>query len=201
MEEASFLVAMQRIVGGVEIERDLLGRLAMRLKKQVDEQPLDGGRIMTDLMIAGRDRPRQLEPVERRLAGDRRAIRPLRLQLAGQDRHQGIVAQVVVVVEVLVAERQPEDPLANERRHAVLDQLGLAPVIEARREPLHQLDCPVGRAQQQRARVRRDRPAVERRHHRAAFDACKLQRTCATLCRHRGLSPPSLKSFSQNNFR
>jgi hypothetical protein len=137
-------------------------------------------------VIAGRHRPRQFEPVQRRLAGHRRAVRPLRLELAGQDRHQGIVAQLVMIVEILVAERQREHPLADKRCHAVLDQLRPAPVLKARGEPLDEPDRPICRAEQQRAGIRRDGTAVERRHDRATLNACEFQRFRATLRRHRG---------------
>ena len=82
---------------------------------------------MADLVIARRLRPAQLQPVERRLAGHRRAVLAPRLELARQHRHHRIVAQLVVVVEVLVAERDPEHPLADQRRHLMLDQLRTPP--------------------------------------------------------------------------
>ena len=65
-----------------------------------------------------------LQPVQRRLAGQRRAVLAARLELADQRRHHRIVAQMIVIVEVLVAERQAEHALADQRRQAVLDQLG-----------------------------------------------------------------------------
>ena len=37
MKEAPFLLAMQRIIGGIEIEGDLARRRPMRLDKQIDE--------------------------------------------------------------------------------------------------------------------------------------------------------------------
>ena len=37
MKEAPFLLAMQRIIGGIEIEGDLARRRPMRLQKQIDE--------------------------------------------------------------------------------------------------------------------------------------------------------------------
>ena len=40
VEEAAFLVAVQRIVGGVEIEDDLLGRPPCAVQEQTHEQPL-----------------------------------------------------------------------------------------------------------------------------------------------------------------
>ena len=38
MEEAAFLVAVQRIVGGIQVEDDLLRRLLVGLQEQLDEQ-------------------------------------------------------------------------------------------------------------------------------------------------------------------
>ena len=84
VEEAAFLMAVQRVVGGVEIEDDLLRRAAMGLEEQIDQQPLDHRRIVADLVIAGRHRPAQLEPVQRRLARHRSAILAPRFQLAGR---------------------------------------------------------------------------------------------------------------------
>ena len=41
MEEPAFLMAVQRIVGGVEVEDDLLRSLGMRVEEEIDEQALD----------------------------------------------------------------------------------------------------------------------------------------------------------------
>ena len=41
VEEAAFLVAMQRIIRGVEVEDDLIGRRLVRFEEQLDEQVLD----------------------------------------------------------------------------------------------------------------------------------------------------------------
>src|SRR6266849_9188310 len=38
MKEAPFLLTMQRIIGGIEVEGDLARRCPMRLDKQIDEQ-------------------------------------------------------------------------------------------------------------------------------------------------------------------
>ena len=39
VEEPAFLMAVQRIVGGIEIENDLRRRRLVRIEEQVDEQP------------------------------------------------------------------------------------------------------------------------------------------------------------------
>ena len=56
VEEPAFLMAVQRIVGGVEVEDDLLGRPGVRLEEEVDEQRLDRRRVVADLLVAGGDR-------------------------------------------------------------------------------------------------------------------------------------------------
>ena len=45
-------------------------------------------------------------------------------QLTRQHRHHRVVAQMVVVDEVLVAQRDPEYPLTDQGRDRVLDQVG-----------------------------------------------------------------------------
>lgn len=201
MEEAPFLVAVQRVVGGVEIEGDLLGRRGVRLHEEVDEQRLDGRPVVAYSVIARWLGPAQLQPVQRRLAGHRRAVPSFGFQLARQHRHHRIVAQLVVVEQVLVAERDAQHTLADQRRHRVLDQLGAASILETCRQAADQPNRPVRRSKQQRPSVRRDPPAVKRRHHRPSFDRCKAERIRVTLCRHRGVPPVQLKSLSQNNFR
>ena len=72
--------------------------------------------------------------------------------LAGQGRHRRILAQFVVVVEILVSQRQAEDALAQKRLQPVLDQARIAPVGEASREPADQPKAMIHLPQQQRAR-------------------------------------------------
>jgi hypothetical protein len=195
VEEPAFLVAVQRIVGRVEVEDDLLGRLGMGLQEQIDEQPLDRGGIVADLVIARRCRSAQFQPIERRFARDRSAIPPPRREFARQHRHHRVVPQFVVVVQILVAQRQAEHALADQCAHFMLDQHWRTCIAEARREPIDQPDRAIRGAQQQRASVRRNRPAIERRNNGTPFDACKSKQIRATLCRHRGPPAKLVKSF------
>jgi type 1 fimbriae regulatory protein FimB/type 1 fimbriae regulatory protein FimE len=59
-----------------------------------------------------------------------------------------------VVDQVLVAEREPEEPLATEIDCRVNNAAGVAKIREARRHPLAQPDRLVGRAEQHRTAVR-----------------------------------------------
>jgi hypothetical protein len=111
------------------------------------------------------------------------------------------MAQMIVVVEVLVAERKAKQTLADERLQAVLDQLGRPRVDEAGREPRHEADCPVCLPEQQRARIRGHGPAIEASHNLAALHGSEIQRILATLCWHRGSSPSHVRSLLHNNLR
>ena len=188
VEEATLLMPVQRVVGGVEIEDDLFGRAAMGLHEQVDQQAFDHLRIMADLVIAGRQRPAQLEPVQRRLARHRRTILTPGFELAGEDRHHRVMAELIVVDQVFIAERQSEHPLADQGLDLVLDQLWPTRVAEAGGEPIDDTDRSVGRAKQQRPGVRGDASAVESRHHRAAFNGYKFEQVRDTVRLHRGPS-------------
>jgi hypothetical protein len=69
MEEAAFLMAMQGVIGRIEIENDLFGRRSMCLEEEVDAQAFDGRRIMIDLCDS------DLFPQARALAGSRCSYR------------------------------------------------------------------------------------------------------------------------------
>lgn len=78
-------MATGRIVGGIQVEHDLPGRLAVRVEEQLDQGPLDRGAIMPDPALAvahpeaagrledpGHRRRAVLQPVQRALDGARR---------------------------------------------------------------------------------------------------------------------------------
>ena len=120
VEKAPFLLAVQRVVGGIDIEHDAHGRPRVGLDEQVDQQRIERRRVIAHLLVAVRlrARPRQLQPVQRALARQRRAaVRrphpgcPGRVRLAHHRRQQRVTPQRVVVVEVFVAQRQSQHPL------------------------------------------------------------------------------------------
>jgi len=55
-----------------------------------------------------------------------------------------ILAQSIVIVEILVAQRQRVDPLPDHLFHAVLDQDRIPPIEEAPAEPRQQVHLRVG---------------------------------------------------------
>ena len=178
------------------------GALPMRLQEQIDEQRLDRRRVVADLVIARRLRPAQLQPVQRALAGQRRAVRAPRRQLAGQHRHHRIVAQLVVIVQVLVAQRDAEHPL---RRPACRPRARSAPACARSREargkpsisPIARSVAPSSSAPASEVIAPPSNAATTARPSTGA----NSNSIRATLCRHRGTPLLQQKSLSQKNFR
>ena len=115
MEEAAFLPAVQRDVGVVEVEHDLARRTVMRLQEKLDQQFINPRPVAIDLVILRSVAPRRvLQTIERALARQSLAVRPQhRMQLPGQHTEGRVLAQLVVIVEVLVAQHQAKDPLPD----------------------------------------------------------------------------------------
>ena len=108
--------------------------------------------------------------------------------------------QFVVVDQILVAQGNAKNPLPDQRRHGVLDQILGAMIGETVGIPLDQPDHPVGGAEQHGTGVRGHLAAVEPGHHRASFDACKAKQIRATLCLHRALPDPETNRWYNTIF-
>jgi hypothetical protein len=65
-------------------------------------------------------------------------------KLPRQHRHHRIMTQVIVVVEVLIAQRKAKHPLRNKRRHVVLNQVRTAMIRKASGKPVDQPGPAVG---------------------------------------------------------
>ena len=140
MEEAAELVAVDRVVGGVEVQNDPLGGRGVGLEEEGDQEPFDVMGVADDLLVAalvvGAD-GREFEAVERALAGQRLAAvaKPLPglpggIALADDGGEQGVGPEVVVVVEVFVAQRQAVDALGEEFLQRVFNEVGIAMIGE-----------------------------------------------------------------------
>ena len=128
---------------------------------------------------------RMFKPVQRRLSRQHRAIGAARFSLARDKAENGITAQFVVVVEILVAKRDAMNALGNQRFGGLLDAVRPAAILETGRRPPGQTDGAIGLAQQQCARVRRDGAAIEGRCDFPAFEAGEIEGILTTLCLHR----------------
>jgi len=199
---------MQRIVRRVEIEHDLGRRRGVGREERFHKPGLDRRPVVDDFLVPrrrGGGRRRALEPVERALPGQRMAPVPHPLAgraghiaLAGRHRQQRVVPQYVMVVEILVAAGQRQDPLRHELFHRVLDQLGSAVVREAVREAPQQPRPLRHLPQQQDARVRGDPAPVEPGHHLPPPDPLENELLFPTVCPHRAAPPAGSFLFAQS---
>jgi hypothetical protein len=201
VEEAAFLVAVQGIIGRVEIEDDLARCGGVAVEEEVDEQTFDGRRIVPDLVIAARPRRRVLEPVQGAFAGERGAVLAPGGELAGKGRQDWVMPQLVVIDQVLITQRDAEHPLPHHGFDGVLD-LVLGPTIsKAGRKSRDQANRSIGRAEQQPASVRGGVPAIKRGHDLAALDHFITEQVAVTLCRHRGAPLHRPNCLSQKSYR
>ena len=201
VEKSPLLLAVHRIIRRIEIENDLFGSPHMRLHEQVDQQRPDRHRIVTDLVVARRRKLAQLQPVERRLAGDRRAVLASRLELACQHRHQRIVAQLIVVVEYPRNRARSRTPAG---RPASRPRARSAPGV-ARRESTPQTDPSFRSHDRSLPEATRQRPTSPSRH-QTPLPQHGLQRfQNQTLLRYSplciGVLPNRLKWLLHNDFR
>ena len=97
------------------------------------------------------------------------------------------MAELVVVIEILIAQRNADNPLHHQRLDRVLGIGRVAAVLEAGRQATGQAQHPVRRPQQQGTGVAGDGATVKGCNNRAAFSRCKRKQVRVTLCRHRGL--------------
>ena len=168
VEEPLRLMAVERDVGRVQIEHDLSWRCGMRLDEQVRQQTVHRLGRVADLVItpaaAG-----QLQPVQRALASQRL----LQLALAAEQGKQRIGTQLLVIVQVFVAQRQPVDALRQHLRQAVLDQQWCAAIDETARHPPQQVDLAICFSQQQRSAVARHLTGSEPGLHATRKMGCK----------------------------
>jgi hypothetical protein len=136
VEETALLVAVQRVIGGIQVEDDLGRRGGVRLQEQIYEQALDSLGAGDDLVVAavgGGLGWGQLQADVGALAGQgfplvpgAQAVQAGGIGLADEGRQQGIETQGVVIIEVFVAQGESVVPLADELERGVFEGLGVA---------------------------------------------------------------------------
>ena len=164
VEETPLLPAVQRVVGRVHIQDDLLRRRGVAVQEQLHQQRVEPLRVGHDALVAvlrGLLGGAQLEPVEGARAGQRMAPVALpqtafaaEVVAAQGERQQAVVAQPVVVAEVLIPQRQPEQALGQQALQGMLAAAGVCGDRRSRRPGAGSGRC-AGR-----------QPAAAGRHHR-----------------------------------
>jgi len=144
---------MHWIIGGIQVEDDRLGRLAVRVEQQIDGQPVDRPWIMRDPAVAVDHGRAMLQPVQRAPSGQRPATTVPCRQSTERHAQDRIVPPSIVIDQVVVAERKPEQPLAEQGRKVTHDPVAGAAVGRPCSEPLDQPDRPIHGPYPQRASV------------------------------------------------
>ena len=91
-----------------------------------------------------------------------------------------------MVVQILVAQRQPVNALREHLRQLVLDEQRRTAVTETPRQTAEKVNSALHLAQQQGATVTGYLTRTERRFHPARKMRCKRERSLATLCHKKG---------------
>ena len=144
------LFAVHRVIRGIEIDHDLLSWLAVHVQERVHEQRVHLILVRHDLlvtMVLGRFRASQFHPVQR--ARSRQGICPVtrprpclacQIVTAARQRQQAVPSDLVVVVEIIVTQREPQHPLPGQRFDRVLCSGRIAVVLEASPKPPGQVE-------------------------------------------------------------
>jgi hypothetical protein len=185
MKEATKLIAVDRVVGGVEIENDLGGRLVMGLEKEGHEQSFDLAGVAGDLFVAtvliSADGS-QFESVERAFSGqslasitEARSILAGGVKLADDGGQERVGSEVVVVIEVFISQSQSVDPLSNEVFEGMFDEIRVAMIGEALGELVNDGGELLGFSEQQSAAVGGDIAAIKLGEHFAGTEHGKIE--------------------------
>ena len=175
MKEPPFLFPVHRIISRIKIEDNLTRWAFVSFQKKGDEKISNRHRIVTDLVVTRRLQLAQLQPIERRLASYWGTILAARCQLARQNGHDRIVPQLIVVVEILIPQRNPNYPLPDKRCDRVFDKLRAPLVVKAGRKSIYQPNRTIRSSEQQRSGVRGNGATIKRRNNFASLYVCKTE--------------------------
>ncbi len=166
VKEASLLLTEQRVVGGVKVQHEFLGRTLEtgdELLHQHFVQPSGGGSVGPFLQPAQCGRTGHI-PIH-----------------AHRRLHGHVATQRSVVVQVLPAQRQSIDPLAQHVAHLVRDQQRTARISDAARCRLDQTELAISRPQQHDAAVTGHAATVKSAFHHTSAKPTKIN-GCRSLC-------------------
>ena len=135
-----------------------------------------------DLLVPVLGARAQFHPVQRALARQRL----IQFFPSRQNAEDRIFPQLLVIVDVFVAQRQTVDPLREHLQNRVLDQLLIPPVQKTFRQSRQQIQALVGLPQQQCTAIGTDRAAVESGHDLPRTAGFKSEAGLDTLCHSEG---------------
>ena len=172
VKEPADLLSVDTVVGGIEVQDQLPRRCLVGC-----DELLYQNRVQANHLVPTGP---PLEPAQGRITGQGLVGAHRRLQ-------RRVRPQFVVAVQVLVSQRQAENPLP-ELRPGRVPATGLAAwIVQNPRRLLGQSQHPIRLPQQHRAAVGSDRAAGKTGFHLASFTAWKTNKLWVTICHGQGL--------------
>jgi len=113
------------------------------------------------------------------------AVLALHVALASQQRQQGILPQLIVVVQVLIAQGDAVYALPHQFADSVFYQVRSPVIAKAAGELAQDAGALFHRAQQQRPGLGGDLSAIEPGHHVTRKMRCEREERLGTLCHSR----------------
>ena len=175
VEEAVLLLAVDGIVGGVEVEDQFLGRRRLRRDKALDQS---GGHLH---QVGAADAV--LQAAQGGRGGQLGSVVGSGVIDGGLP--EGIVTEPLVVVEIFVTASDAKNPLGQQATLRVGNEVRVAGVGDGVVQGVEEAKAAVGLTQKQYAGVRGEDASGEISLERTSFGTGKRQRRCGTLC-HRG---------------
>jgi hypothetical protein len=177
VKEAALLLAVDAVVGGVEVEDKVFRRRRVRGNEQVDE----------DLGDLDQSPPR--DAVFQATEGGRRRELPRFLgRCSNRDLKRGINTQSLMIVEVFISQCNCRDPLSNHHALVVDHEFGLPRIGNRPIQRLEEPDLVGDRAEQERPRVGGEPAALKISDDGLGAETGKREGVAVTVCHGGGLA-------------
>ena len=177
VKESSFLIAVDAVVGGVEVENQMSRRRRV------------GGDELIDQDFGDLDERLSIEPILQSAQGRRRGEgRALLGRFADGDLQAGIDAKLLMIVEVFISEGDGDDALGDHNALIVDDEEGVSRVGDRLVESVEQTDLVGGLAKQERPGVGGEPTSLKVGDDGLGPEAGKPENVSVTVCHGGGLA-------------
>src|SRR5579883_1459450 len=177
MEETTFLLAVDAIVGRVEVEDQVLRRGGV------------GGDELIDQDLGDLDQCLSIDAVLQTAESRRRGEGLIRLgQFAGGDLEGQVIAEGLMVVEILVSQGQRRDPLGDHGALVMDDEHGMTRIWDRRVKGVEESDAVIDLAEQEGPGICGNLSTQEVGDDGLGVEPGKSQRIAVTVCHSGGLA-------------
>ena len=176
VEKSALLMTVDRIVGGVEVEDQVLGRRRVGGEELIDQSLGDLDQSLTVDAV--------LQSAESRGGGEYRVFVG---HLAGGELEGGVIAEVLMVVEVFVAQGNGRDSLGDHGFLIVDEEDGMSGIGDGGIDGVEEAGLLGHLAEQEGAGIGGESTAPEIRDDVLGSKAGKTERLLVTVCHGDGL--------------